>query len=181
MKNGGTDQQQVGSAIIIDSDISNCGTFVDMAWTPNAKPIGAGQLILENIALNNVPPERALPPGFPSRPSSQNAPNPFVAVAGTKRSTPTLRPATRSTTAKQRELAHRHNSASIPHTLSQQHRHRLCSPYRFPRSPEHDTRHHHLYDSRSIRNGFWVVLSSWFYFYKLRFVRGLYDLKRGNG
>jgi glucan 1,3-beta-glucosidase len=25
------------------------------AWTPNAKPIGAGQLILENINLNNVP------------------------------------------------------------------------------------------------------------------------------
>ncbi|KAF2660462.1 glycoside hydrolase family 55 protein [Lophiostoma macrostomum CBS 122681] len=55
MINGLTASQQVGSVTIIDSDISGCGTFVDMAWTTNAKPIGAGQLILENINLSNVP------------------------------------------------------------------------------------------------------------------------------
>ncbi|KAH7139188.1 exo-beta 1,3 glucanase-like protein [Dendryphion nanum] len=55
MVNGLTNNQLVGSVIIADSDITNCGTFVDMVWTPNARPIGAGQLILENIALNNVP------------------------------------------------------------------------------------------------------------------------------
>ncbi|KAF2016131.1 glycoside hydrolase family 55 protein [Aaosphaeria arxii CBS 175.79] len=54
MINGLTNDQLVGSAVIVDSDITNCDTFVDMAWTPNAKPIGAGQLILENIELTNV-------------------------------------------------------------------------------------------------------------------------------
>jgi glucan 1,3-beta-glucosidase len=56
MLNGGSQGKlEVGSVVIIDSDITNCGTFVDMAWTTNSRPIGAGQLILENIALNNVP------------------------------------------------------------------------------------------------------------------------------
>lgn len=55
MKNLIDDTQLVGSVVIIDSDITNCGTFVDMAFSRNSRPIGAGQLILENIALTNVP------------------------------------------------------------------------------------------------------------------------------
>lgn len=46
---------EVGSVVIIDSEINNCGKFVDMAWKTNSVPIGAGQLVLENIRLNNVP------------------------------------------------------------------------------------------------------------------------------
>ncbi|KAF2464680.1 exo-beta 1,3 glucanase-like protein [Lindgomyces ingoldianus] len=55
MKNGGSSKQEVGSVTIIDSTITNCPTFVEMAWSTSAKPIAAGQLILENIALSNVP------------------------------------------------------------------------------------------------------------------------------
>ncbi|ORX99558.1 pectate lyase superfamily protein-domain-containing protein [Clohesyomyces aquaticus] len=55
MKNGGSGKQEVGSVTIIDSTITNCQTFVDMAWSTSAKPIAAGQLVLENIALSNVP------------------------------------------------------------------------------------------------------------------------------
>lgn len=46
---------EVGSVVIIDSEITNCPRFVDMAWSKTSTPIGAGQLILENIKLNNVP------------------------------------------------------------------------------------------------------------------------------
>jgi glucan 1,3-beta-glucosidase len=46
---------QVGSVVIIDSKITDCPTFVSTTWSPNTKPIGAQQLILENIALTNVP------------------------------------------------------------------------------------------------------------------------------
>ncbi|KAL1610420.1 hypothetical protein SLS60_002087 [Paraconiothyrium brasiliense] len=47
--------QNVASVIIIDSTITNCPVFVDSAWTRTSTASGAGQLILENIALNNVP------------------------------------------------------------------------------------------------------------------------------
>jgi glucan 1,3-beta-glucosidase len=46
---------EVASVVIIDSTITNCPTFVDSIWTQSTKETGAGQLILENIALNNVP------------------------------------------------------------------------------------------------------------------------------
>ncbi|KAH7380737.1 exo-beta 1,3 glucanase-like protein [Pyrenochaeta sp. MPI-SDFR-AT-0127] len=46
---------EVGSVVIIDSEITNCPRFVDMAWKRDSVPIGAGQLTLENIKLNNVP------------------------------------------------------------------------------------------------------------------------------
>jgi len=46
---------EVGSVVIIDSQITNCNKFVDMAWSKTTLPTGAGQLILENIVLNNVP------------------------------------------------------------------------------------------------------------------------------
>lgn len=74
MSNGiSANKLEVGSVVIIDSEITNCPIFVDMvscstmrsylqslltflkAWTPNSVPIGAGQLVLENIVLNNVP------------------------------------------------------------------------------------------------------------------------------
>jgi len=56
MSNGiQSNKLEVGSVVIIDSEITNCPTFVDMAWTQNSIPTGAGQLVLENIKLNNVP------------------------------------------------------------------------------------------------------------------------------
>ncbi|EOA82737.1 exo-1 [Exserohilum turcicum] len=56
MGNGGSaGKLEVGSAVIIDSEISNCQKFVDSAWTTGSQPTGAGQLVLENIKLSNVP------------------------------------------------------------------------------------------------------------------------------
>ncbi|CAA9966542.1 hypothetical protein CFE70_009932 [Pyrenophora teres f. teres 0-1] len=56
MSNGGSaGKLEVGSVVIIDSEITNCNKFVDMAWSKTTMPTGAGQLILENIVLNNVP------------------------------------------------------------------------------------------------------------------------------
>jgi glucan 1,3-beta-glucosidase len=56
MSNGAqSNKLEVGSVVIIDSEITNCPTFVDMAWTRNSVPTGAGQLVLENIRLSNVP------------------------------------------------------------------------------------------------------------------------------
>ncbi|KAF2852893.1 glycoside hydrolase family 55 protein [Plenodomus tracheiphilus IPT5] len=56
MINGYTaNKLEVGSVVIIDSEIANCGRFVDMAWKRDSVPIGAGQLVLENIKLTNVP------------------------------------------------------------------------------------------------------------------------------
>jgi glucan 1,3-beta-glucosidase len=48
-------QLLVESVTIIDSSISNCNTFVDTVWTGSTQPPGSGSLILENIALTNVP------------------------------------------------------------------------------------------------------------------------------
>ncbi|KAL6706614.1 exo-1,3-beta-glucanase [Coniothyrium glycines] len=56
MTNGASaNRLEVGSVVIIDSEITNCQRFVDMAWSRNSVPIGSGQLTLENIRLNNVP------------------------------------------------------------------------------------------------------------------------------
>lgn len=46
---------EVGSVVIIDSEITNCPTFIDQAWTRTTSPIAAGQLVIENIKLSNVP------------------------------------------------------------------------------------------------------------------------------
>ena len=40
---------------IIDSTITNTNTFLKTAWTTSSSPTGAGNLIIENVALNNVP------------------------------------------------------------------------------------------------------------------------------
>lgn len=45
----------VASVIIIDSTIRNCPTFVDTNWSTNSQKTGGNQLILENVALANVP------------------------------------------------------------------------------------------------------------------------------
>ena len=56
MTNGAqSNKLEVGSVVIIDSEITNCPTFVDQAWTRNTIPTGAGQLVIENVKLNNVP------------------------------------------------------------------------------------------------------------------------------
>jgi glucan 1,3-beta-glucosidase len=56
MGNGGSaGKQEVGSAVIIDSEITNCQKFVDSAWSQTSNPTGAGQLVIENIKLSNVP------------------------------------------------------------------------------------------------------------------------------
>lgn len=47
--------QLVGGVNIIDSTISNVGTFVNTSWTPTANPAAAGNLILENVVLDSVP------------------------------------------------------------------------------------------------------------------------------
>lgn len=53
INNGGAGNQLVGSVIVLDSTIQNCPTFVATAWQSSTS--SNGSLILENIALNNVP------------------------------------------------------------------------------------------------------------------------------
>jgi glucan 1,3-beta-glucosidase len=51
--NGGPGAQLVGSAIVLDSTIEDCPVFVETAWQSSSQ--SNGSLILENVALNNVP------------------------------------------------------------------------------------------------------------------------------
>ncbi|OKL58255.1 Glucan 1,3-beta-glucosidase [Talaromyces atroroseus] len=44
-----------GSTVIIDSTITDCDTFVKTARSTSSTPASAGNLIIENVALNNVP------------------------------------------------------------------------------------------------------------------------------
>lgn len=53
INNGGVGAQQVGSVNILDSAIQDSSTFVTTAWESSAST--SGSLILENIALDNVP------------------------------------------------------------------------------------------------------------------------------
>lgn len=56
MTNGASSGKlEVGSVVIIDSEITNCPTFIDQAWSRTTTPIGAGQLVVQNVKLNNVP------------------------------------------------------------------------------------------------------------------------------
>lgn len=52
---GGSSAIGAGSVTIIDSTITNTNTFLKTAWTTSSSPAGAGNLIIENVALNNVP------------------------------------------------------------------------------------------------------------------------------
>ena len=48
MGNGGSaGKQEVGSAVIIDSEITNCQKFVDSAWSQTSNPTGSGQLVTD--------------------------------------------------------------------------------------------------------------------------------------
>ena len=52
---GGSDKQDVGSLTVIDSTITNTPVGIVSAWTPSSKPLTAGSIVLENVALQNVP------------------------------------------------------------------------------------------------------------------------------
>jgi len=43
----------VGSVLVIDSTIQNCRVFVDTAWQES--PWSNGSVVIENVALENVP------------------------------------------------------------------------------------------------------------------------------
>lgn len=51
---GGSSALAVGSVNVIDSTISDSGTFIATDWTTSSTPAGAGSLILENVQLQNV-------------------------------------------------------------------------------------------------------------------------------
>ncbi|KAJ5593902.1 CAZyme family GH55 [Penicillium hispanicum] len=53
INNGGAGNQLVGSVVVLDSSITDCSTFVTTAWESSTSTNGS--LILENIALDNVP------------------------------------------------------------------------------------------------------------------------------
>lgn len=53
INNGGAGNQLVGSVNVLDSTIQDCPTFVTTAWASSTS--SNGSLILENIALDNVP------------------------------------------------------------------------------------------------------------------------------
>ncbi|GLI75810.1 hypothetical protein PoHVEF18_004076 [Penicillium ochrochloron] len=53
INNGGAGNQLVGSVNVLDSTIQDCPTFVTTAWASSTSTNGS--LILENIALDNVP------------------------------------------------------------------------------------------------------------------------------
>jgi glucan 1,3-beta-glucosidase len=55
MSAGGSSGQQVGSMIVLDSAFNNVPVGVVTAYTPSASPDTAGSLILENVALSQVP------------------------------------------------------------------------------------------------------------------------------
>lgn len=55
MSASGDSGQQVGSMIVLDSTFTNVQVGVVTAYTPGGTPDAAGSLMLENIALSNVP------------------------------------------------------------------------------------------------------------------------------
>ena len=55
MSNGGSTDQAVGSVTFIDSSIRDTPVFVVTAHTSTSSPATGGSLILENVALSNVP------------------------------------------------------------------------------------------------------------------------------
>ncbi|AEO64347.1 glycoside hydrolase family 55 protein, partial [Thermothielavioides terrestris NRRL 8126] len=55
MSAGGSSALNVGSVTLIDSSFTNVPVAVLTAWTTSSNPATAGSLVMENIALNNVP------------------------------------------------------------------------------------------------------------------------------
>ncbi|KAK3303240.1 pectate lyase superfamily protein-domain-containing protein [Chaetomium strumarium] len=52
---GGSSALNVGSVTLLDSSFTNTPVAILTAWTPSANPDTAGSLVMENIALSNVP------------------------------------------------------------------------------------------------------------------------------
>ncbi|KAK3682422.1 pectate lyase superfamily protein-domain-containing protein [Podospora appendiculata] len=52
---GGSSQVETGSVTLLDSSFTNVGTAILTAWSSTSSPATAGSLVLENIALTNVP------------------------------------------------------------------------------------------------------------------------------
>ncbi|KAH9827683.1 glycoside hydrolase family 55 protein [Teratosphaeria destructans] len=55
MSSGGTSAQSVGSVTMIDSSFKNTKLGIATAYGTNSQPPAAGSLILENVAISNVP------------------------------------------------------------------------------------------------------------------------------
>ncbi|KAG9655002.1 glycoside hydrolase family 55 protein, partial [Aureobasidium melanogenum] len=55
MSSGGSAAQAVGSVVLIDSSISDTPLGIVTAHSETSQPAAGGSLILENVALNNVP------------------------------------------------------------------------------------------------------------------------------
>jgi len=56
VSNGGPQGQSVSSAILLDSQMTNVAIGVKTARnSTNDRPVGAGSVIIENLAINNVP------------------------------------------------------------------------------------------------------------------------------
>lgn len=55
MSSGGTSAVAVGSMILIDSSITNTPVGILTAFTSSSTPPTAGSLVIENVALSNVP------------------------------------------------------------------------------------------------------------------------------
>ncbi|KAL2019376.1 hypothetical protein VTK56DRAFT_9667 [Thermocarpiscus australiensis] len=55
LSNGGSSALNVGSVTLLDSEFTNVPVAVKTAWTTTSNPDTAGSLVMENIALNNVP------------------------------------------------------------------------------------------------------------------------------
>jgi glucan 1,3-beta-glucosidase len=52
---GGSSKLDVGSVTLFDSTFTNVPVAILTAWTTSSSPATAGSLVMENIALNNVP------------------------------------------------------------------------------------------------------------------------------
>ncbi|KAK3381661.1 pectate lyase superfamily protein-domain-containing protein [Podospora didyma] len=52
---GGNGKVETGSVTVFDSSFTNVPVGIKTAWTTSSTPATAGSLVLENIALNNVP------------------------------------------------------------------------------------------------------------------------------
>lgn len=55
MSAGGSSNVEVGSVTLLDSSFTNVPVAILTAWTTNSNPATAGSLVMENIALSNVP------------------------------------------------------------------------------------------------------------------------------
>lgn len=52
---GGSSNQNVGSVTLLDSSMTNTPIGIKSVWTTSSSPATAGSLVIENVALTNVP------------------------------------------------------------------------------------------------------------------------------